>query len=120
MLTADSVFNQLLRITECDESEKNALFPFCETAAAVINSKTRSDADASDIRLVMAAAAMAYSRYLLLKNADEGNISSVKAGDITISKGSEDASVSAASFASSAIEDAKDLLVDTAFVFSVM
>lgn len=117
MLTADSVFEKLTQITDTDESEKAALFPFCESAAAVINGKIRTDADASDIRLIMAAAAIAYSRYLLIKNAEEGNITSIKAGDISVSKNGGDASGSIHSFARAALEDAKDLLTDSSFLF---
>ncbi len=120
MLTAQAVFEKLTQITDTDISEKEALLPFCQSAAAVINSKMRADADASDIRLLMAASALAYSRYLLIKNAEEGNITAFKAGDISVSKGNGDASGSIHSFALAAFEDAKDLLTDTAFIFRAL
>ena len=120
MLTADAVYEKLMQITDTDESEKDALYPFCETAVAVINGKMRTDADASDIRLLMAAVATAYSRYLLIKNAEEGNITSIKAGDISVSKGAGNASGSINDFVASAMEDAKELLSDTSFVFRAL
>ncbi len=117
MLTAQAVFEKLTLITDTDQSEQAELLPFCESAAAVINSKMRTDADASDIRLLMAAAALAYSRYLLINNAADSNITSFKAGDLSVTKAAGDSSDSVHSFALAALEDAKDLLEDTSFFF---
>ena len=119
MLSAEKVFEALTQITDTDTAEREALLPFCRSAAAVISSKMRADADASDIRLLMAASALAYSRYLLIKNAEDGSITAFSAGDISVTKGS-DASGSIHSFALAAFEDAKDLLTDTSFVFRAL
>ena len=120
MLCTEDVYTKLMQITDTEESEKPALVPYCEAAAAIINSRTRDGVDASDIRLLMAAVAIAYSRYLLVKNAEDGNFTTIKAGDISLSKASHDASGNIFSFVQTAMEDAKELLVDTSFIFSTV
>ncbi len=120
MLTADTVYNKLIEIADVGDVEKETLFPFCQSAAAVFNGKLRAGADASDIRLVMAASASAYCRYLLVKIADEGNIMSIKAGDITVSKSEREAAKSAMNMLNAALEDAGELLEDREFLFATL
>ena len=120
MLDGHKVYCRLVQMIECFEDEEHIYLPYCETAAAVINSKIRADADASDIRLVTAAAAMAYCRHLVTKSVSDGDIDSVKAGDITISANSEKAVKSAEQMMQSALLDAAQLLIDTQFIFGTV
>lgn len=120
MLDGQTVFRRLVQLIECFEDEENIYMPYCETAAAVMNSKMRADADASDIRLVTAAAASAYCRYIVAKSASDGDIGSIKAGDITVSGNGENAVKSAERMMYSAIADASPLLVDSQFSFGAV
>ncbi len=119
MLDSQMVFCRLVSMIECFEDEESIMGPYCESAAAVINSRKRADADASDIRLVTAAAAIAYCRYLTAKSAADGDIGSIKAGDITISGSGVNAVDTAERMMNAAIEDAIPLLADTQFAFGV-
>ncbi len=120
MLDAQAVFCRLVSMIECFEDDESIMRPYCESAAAVINSRKRADADASDIRLVTAAAAIAYCRYLTAKSAADGDIGSIKAGDITISGSGVNAVDTAERMMNAAIEDAIPLLADTQFSFGVV
>lgn len=120
MLDSQTVFCRLVSMTECFEDDEVIMRPYCESAAAVINSGKKADADASDIRLVTAAAAIAYCRYLTAKNAADGDIGSIRAGDITISGNGVNAVDTAERMMNAAIQDALPLLVDTRFSFGVV
>lgn len=120
MIDAQTVFSRLVSMIECFEDDESIFRPYCESAAAVINSRKRADADASDIRLVTVAAAIAYCRYLTVKSAADGDVGSIKAGDITISGSTVNAVDTAERMMNSAIEDAVPLLRDTQFSFGVI
>ncbi len=117
MPDCQAVFSRLCQLIECSEDELTIYMPYCETAAAVISENIRTDADASDIRLVTAAATMAYNRYLVVKNASDCEIGSVRAGDITISSDGEKAAEASHQMMIAALIDAAPLLKDTGFMF---
>ena len=117
MLDSQTVFIKLCQLIECFDDDQMIYMPYCETAAAVISENIRADADASDIRLVTVAATMAYSRYLIAKNASDCEIGSIRAGDITISADGVKAADAAEQMLKSALIDAAPLLKDTAFMF---
>lgn len=114
MLDGKTVFEKVCEITGDTD---DALMPFCENAAAVINGKMRSDVNASDIRLLTAAASVAYCDYLMVQNVIDGDIGSVKAGDITVSRNGNSASAFAENFRQKALADVADLLIDSEFAF---
>ncbi len=114
MLDGKTVFEKVCEITG---NTDDALMPFCENAAAIINGKMRSDVNASDIRLLTAAASVAYCDYLLVQNVIDGDIGSVKAGDITVSRNGNSVSAFAENFRKKALADAADLLIDSEFSF---
>lgn len=114
MLDGKTVFEKVCEIIgESDDS----LMPFCENAAAVINGKMRSDVNASDIRLLTAAASVAYCDYLMVQNVIDGDIGSVRAGDITVSRNGSSAYAFAENFRKKALSDAAELLLDNEFSF---
>lgn len=117
MLTGEQVFSQLTAVTDIEESDKTSVMPFCEAAAAVINARIRADADELDSRLVTAAVAVAYSRYLLFRSAAESDVASLKAGDVTISRSSAPVMQAAENFRKTALADASELLTDDGFLF---
>ncbi len=120
MLDSHTVFSRLISMIEFFEDDESIVGPYCESAAAVINGRKRADADASDIRLVTAAAAIAYCRYLTAKYAADGDVGSIRAGDITISGSIKNAVDTAERMMNSAVEDAIPLLKDTQFSFGVV
>lgn len=117
MLTGEQVFAQLTAVTDIAETDKTAVMPFCEAAAALINARIRTDADESDSRLLTAAVAVAYSRYLLIRGAAESDVASLKAGDVTISRSSAPVMQAAENFCKTALADASGLLTDDGFLF---
>lgn len=114
MLDGKTVFEKVCEISGCTD---DALMPFCENAAAVINGKMRADVSASDIRLLTAAASVAYSDYLLVQNIAESDIGTVKAGDVSISKNGSSAIAYAENLRKTALAAAAELLVDSEFCF---
>ena len=114
MIDVNAVFEKVKQLYP-DATE--AVVPFCETAAAVISGKIRSTADASDVRLLTAAASVALCDYLIFHNLSAGDVSYFKAGDITVRKGSADLPGAAVNFRDKALSDAASLLCDNDFDF---
>ena len=117
MLSADTVFEKVKEISGCtDES----LMTFCEKAAAEISCKKRPGVSASDIRLLLAAAAIAYCDYLLVQNLADGDVGSVRAGDITVTKSGQTMLRSAENMKKESLAEASDLLIDSQFLFGTV
>ena len=117
MLDGMTVFIRLTQIIDCFDDEQATYLPYCETAAAVISENMKTGADASDIRLVTAAATLAYNRYLTAKNATDCEIGSLRAGDITITSDSTKTTEAVHQMMTAALVDAAPLLRDTHFLF---
>lgn len=120
MLSFDDVFSQIEKLAELDSDEKNKMEPFCESAVATLNGRLREDADGKDIRLVMAAAALAYYRYLQSSFSEDDELVSMKAGDVTIKCDYSVALNRMQALSEGLLRDADELLSDTAFVFTVV
>lgn len=114
MLDAESVFKKVAQL--CPDADE-AVMPFCEIAAAIISGKMRADVDASDVRLLTAAASVAYCNYLLMSGVCESDIHSFKAGDITVTKGAGSVADAAVRLRDIALADAAELLCDNDFDF---
>ena len=84
---------------------------------AVINGKIRAGVDASDVRLLTAAAAVAYADYLCAGSMSTEDVSYFRAGDITVRKGTAAALEAAESFRKRALADASELLLAEGFDF---
>ena len=117
MFDGKTVFEKVCEISGCTD---DALMPFCENAAAVINGKMRSDANASDIRLLTAAASVAYCDYLMVLNIAESDIGSIKAGDVSVTKNGSSAIAYAENLRKKALADVADLLIDSEFIFGTV
>lgn len=114
MADTASVFERVKQLfSVSDES----VMPFCENAAAVINGKIRSDIDASDIRLLTAAAAVAFADYLFAGSMNSDDVSYFRAGDITVRKGSDGTLAAAERFRERALADAAPLMNGQGFEF---
>ncbi len=120
MIRAEDVLMRAKAISEIQEDEEKALKPFCETAAAFIDGKMRTDASSSDVRLLTAAAAMALCDYFTVKYSEDDAVSSFKAGDVTVSYNADSRMQSYEKLKKSALEQASGLLRDSAFIFECM
>lgn len=120
MISYADVFSQVSRMAMPDSNTEDNMSYFCRSAIATISEKVKPDADTSDIRLVMAAAALAYCRYIQAANIEDAEITSMKAGDVTVSKNAGDTLAAAQKFADNAIMDAQELFTDTSFAFAVI
>ena len=114
MTDTASVFE---RVRQLFAVADEAVMPFCENAAAVINGKIRADVDASDVRLLTAAAAVAFADYLCAGIMSTEDVSYFRAGDITVRKSDSTALDAAESFRKRALADAAELLIPEGFHF---
>ena len=114
MTDAASVYE---RVKQLFPAADEVVMPFCENASAVINGKIRADVDASDVRLLTAAAAAAFADYLLAVSMNGDDVSYFRAGDITVRKGIANSLEAAESFRKRALADASGLLLAEDFDF---
>ena len=114
MPDAKTVFE---KVKQLSPDVTDAVMPFCESAAAVLNGKLRQGVDASDIRLLTAAAAVALCDYIIFHNLSAGDVNYFKAGDITVKKGSGKLPDIAVRFRDMALSEAASLLCDDNFEF---
>ena len=114
MLDGNRIFEKAKEISGCTD---DALVSFCENTAAVINNKLRTDVDASDVRLLTAAAKAAYSEYLIMQNISECDTESIKAGDVSIRRNSDAVIGYAENLRKNAFAEIAGFLVDSDFYF---
>lgn len=74
-----------LRTNYSVEGTDEELMPLCSAAAAELEVRLREDADCFDIRLANAAAAAANYRLCVRRISSQQEITSFKAGDVTVS-----------------------------------
>lgn len=117
MIPYEKVLEQVCRMIEIDSDSVQSVAFVCQSAIATLSCRLKPEADVSDVRLVMAAATLALCRYMQAVSAEESDVTSMKAGDVTISKNSMLTLDSVKKLAESALEDARELFVDTAFAF---
>lgn len=120
MLSFDDVYTQIEKLTEFDDDGKKKIESFCKSAVATVNSLLKPDADASDIRLIMAAASLAYYRYIQFSFDEDAEMTSLKVGDVTVKRDSSLLLKKARTLYEDAFADARSMLTDTAFVFSAV
>lgn len=99
------------------EGEDRELLPLCKSAALELQVRLRKGADAGDIRLINAAAAIANYRLCMKKITSSDGTESFKAGDVTVSISHSAMGEYAEKERSRALLDALPLLRDDEFVF---
>ena len=89
-MTAWEVMDSLSHLTTWDESEKDNILALCKASLKEIEAMLKADADRSDIRIAVAAAANAYYKMSirLSFSAQDSEITNFKAGDVSITQGS--------------------------------
>lgn len=112
-----AVLNSLREIAVLQEDAAAEALPLCRSALESLRPRLRQDADPSDIRLIRAAAGIAYYQWVLRKSAGDDGITSFKAGDVTVSRSGACALEQAEKVRSENLLAALPLLTDDAFLF---
>ena len=120
MLGCDEVFLKVSEIWDIEEEDREKIKSFCQSAAAQMNERIKPGADTSDIRILTAAAAVALHDYFCVKNVSDSDFDSFKAGDVTVSKSSENTSKAVSELKRNAMTAAAPLLDDTEFLFKTI
>ena len=91
-MTAWEVMDSLSLLTQWEESEKDNIFTLCKASLKEIEAMLKKDADRSDIRIAVAAAANAYYKLSLRLSfsTPTEEITNFKAGDVSITQGTSD------------------------------
>lgn len=89
-MTAWEVMDSLSLLAQWDESEKDNIFALCKSSLREIEAMLKKDVDRSDFRIAAAAAANAYYKLSLRLSfsSSKEDITSFKAGDVSITQGS--------------------------------
>lgn len=111
-----SVLNALKEYYAPQEEDEN-LVPICEAAARELSVRLKSNADAEDIRLINAAAAMANYRLCVRRISTQDGVTSFKAGDVTVSVSNGAYLEQAEKEKTRAFLEALPLLKDDEFIF---
>ena len=112
-----TVLSSLREITPLDENGAADALPLCRTALQTLLPRLKPSADPEDIRIAHAAAGIAYYKWVLRSTAEEDNLTSFKAGDVTVSRSASSALERAAFVRNEALLEASALLLDENFAF---
>lgn len=88
------VKDSLKRLVELTDEEENGAMQLCRECFNEITSQLKADADTEDARVTAAAAGLAYYKTILKRHTQpvSEEITSFKAGDVSISQGKSDTS----------------------------
>ncbi len=115
-ISTQAVKEQLIALTERDESELEAKAAVIDSAVSFVEKLVKTESEDDMPRLIMLAAARAnYS--LALLNRDESGISSFTAGDVSFTKSASDMVDSARAFYESTLGESTDIIRENGFVF---
>lgn len=106
-----------LRRNHAAEGTDEELAPLCAAAAKELEVRVRDNADCTDIRLINAGAAIVNYRLCVRKSGMDEEVTSFKAGDVTVSISPSAVIERAEKEKSEALIEALPLLKDEGFVF---
>lgn len=112
-----SVLSALKQNYSPGDEDETALLAVCASASEEISVKMKDGADPGDIRLINAAAAVANYRLALRRSFSASQITSFKAGDVTVTKTPQASLDLALDEKNQAIMHAYPLLQDDGFLF---
>lgn len=107
-------FRQLIDI---DDDKAEDILPLCVVNLKRILVQLNENADKDDIRIAEAAAALTYYDYAVKLNSQTDEVTSFKAGDVTVSKSVSTLTEAAEKIKSDALIELIPLMKDTNFVF---
>lgn len=117
------VKDYLSELTDISAYKEEEILPLCRSCIKEIDSRLKPEADREDFRVIAAAAGLAYYKLALKKSSieSEPNITSFKAGDVSIeqdSKTVEDFLERAKDFYDKKAADLIPLCKDDSFAFN--
>lgn len=91
-MTAWEVRDYLAELTVWEDNEDDSMLSLCKTSLKEIEAMLKPEADRTDMRIASVAAALAYYKLSLKRsfNADGEDITSFKAGDVSIKQSRAD------------------------------
>ena len=117
MTTSWNVLARFRQFINIDDEEAEKVLPLCVVNLRRIQAQLREDADPDDIRIQEAAACLTYYDYTVRLSHETDNVTSFKAGDITVSKTTLSLTEHAEKMKKDALLEIAPLMKDTSFVF---
>ncbi len=117
MTTQWNVLARFRQLIEIDDTEAEKLLPLCVVNLRRVMAQLNEKADKDDIRITEAAAALTYYDYSIKLSNQTDNITSFKAGDITVSQTSNSLTEHAEKIKKAALLELTPLMRDTSFIF---
>ncbi len=117
MITQWNVLARLRQLMASDDEQDSELIPICLMNLERVLSLLDEKSDKDDVRIIQAAAALSYYDYSLRKMSCEDNVTSFKAGDITVSKSKNAIMEIAEKQRAEALAELTPLMKDTQFSF---
>lgn len=120
MVSPWDVLDRLEQFIDIDESEKDTALAVCVINLGTVRAKLKKDIDLNDVRITQAAAAMSLYDLAVKSAADgKGDITSFKAGDVTVSRTNQSFIEYASKIKSEALSDLSPLLNDNEVYFVI-
>ncbi len=113
-----TVLSSLRQILYISDTEAAQMLPLCRSALEEIKVRLRTDADENDMRVLKAAAGIAYYNIILRKTSTAETVTSFKAGDVVISQSASCALENAEKLRNEAYLAVLPLLRDDNFIFT--
>ncbi len=117
MTTSWNVLARFRQLIDIDDTEAEKILPLCVVNLQRIQAQLRSDVNQDDVRIAEAAAALTYYDYAIKLSSETDDVTSFKAGDITVSKSVSSLTENAEKMKNSALLELVPLMKDTNFVF---
>ncbi len=117
MTTSWNVLARFRQFINLDDTEAEKLLPLCVVNLHRINAQLRDDVNTDDIRITEAAAALTYYDYTVRLSSETDDVTSFKAGDITVSKTTSSLTENAEKMKKDALLELAPLMKDTTFIF---
>lgn len=116
-IDVSKIYEQLEKIAGISEENSSLAQDLCSVAANKLLSMLKSNADADDEKVILAAAC--FANKLLVKSSflSQGSVAQFKAGDISVSPAPEKAIAVAEGMLCDALECISDLIIDNDFIF---
>ncbi len=113
------IYQRFLLLAGLPEEQEAGWYSLCEEAAAALKRRLRSTAGGDSPRLILPAAAMAYTQYCLAA-ATGDDTASFSAGDIRVTREVGGALAAARQLEQNALNEVADLLKDDSFCFQAI
>ncbi len=117
MITQWNVLALLKQLTDIDNADEPQALQICLTALEQVKQRLRDDAFEDDVRITAAAAGMAFYTLCIRRTVNSDDVTSFKAGDISVQKKTADTMSFAEKVCSDALAAAAPLFKDEGFLF---